>query len=51
VAGIEGLEGKATRSSEGVVNLKALDAYVTERVGLTSPTVLADLIRQQENLR
>jgi WD40 repeat protein len=32
LAVVEGLEGKATRSSEGVVYLKALDAYVTERV-------------------
>jgi WD40 repeat protein len=32
VAVVEGLEGKATLSSEGVVYFKALDAYVTERV-------------------
>jgi WD40 repeat protein len=32
VAVVEGLEGKAVRTTEGVVYLKALDAYVTERV-------------------
>ena len=32
LAVVEGLEGKAARTSEGVVYLKALDAYVTQRV-------------------
>ncbi len=32
VAVVEGLEGKARKSDDGVVYFKELDAYVTERV-------------------